>query len=184
MICLATSGCVFFKRERAPRSWPQPISAAQVEQFDGVFSNLGIDRTTGQPSARAGELFDFLTGQGHYHLKRGTRVEIRSSPDQKVMHIRQLDEQQLEIDSASLQRGTDFEFSKGFLKVYGPFSGLRADSGNLGTGVEHQSFRFYLSSTGDLLGKNAHSSSGLLFYFVPIMISGNDWRLWPKIPSE
>ena len=184
VLFLAASGCVGVKHERAPQSWPKPISASEVKQFDGIFSNRSIDPKTGQPGDQSAQLFDFLTGRGHSLGKLGWEVEIRSTSDGSLLHVRLLDEQELEIASADLQRGADFELSRGFLSLHGPSSGTHATSTNLGTGIRHQSFQLYISSTSDLLGRQSDSAAGLLFYFVPVATDTKDCMLWPKIVSK
>ena len=184
VLFLAASGCVGVKHERAPQSWPKPISAYDVKQFDGVFSNRSVDPKTGQPGDRSAQLFDFLTGRGHSLGMLGSEVEIHSASDGSLLHVRLLDEQELEIASADLQRGTDFELLRGFLILHGPFSGTRAASTSLGTGIGHQSSQLYVSSTSDLLGLQSDSGVGLLFYFVPFVGDSKDCMLWPKILSK
>src|ERR1017187_5976610 len=87
MIFLATCGCVGVSHKSTPRSWPKPTPATNAMEFDGVFSNRSIDPKTGKPNDQSAQLFDFLTGRGHMHGKRGAQVEIRSSPDESVMHV-------------------------------------------------------------------------------------------------
>lgn len=118
------------------------------------------------------------------HGERGTQVEIRSAPDESVLHLRLLDEQKVEIDSADLKSTVDFELSRGVLSLHGPFAGTRARSTNLGTGIEHQSSQLYLSSTSDLFGRKSDSGAALLFYVVPVIGSSKDCMLWLKLPSK
>lgn len=181
---LATFGCVGVRRERRAGSWPEPTSAMDVKQFDGAFSNRSVDRASGHPTDQTPQLFDFLTGRGHVHGKRGVAVQIRFSSEDGVLHLRLLDEQDVEIDSASLQRGSDFDFSGGFLNLYGPFSGAHARSTNLGAGMERQSSRLYLASSDSLLGQRSECGAGLLFYFVPYAGTSKSWMLWPKLASQ
>jgi hypothetical protein len=179
---LAGTGCIHLKR--IPGSWPKPIAATEVKQFEGVFSNLSIDSKTGQIGDRSSQLFDFLTGKGHSNGKQGTQVQIISSPDGTVLDIHLLNQEKSEIDSATLKRGNDFDYSEGSLILYGPFSGLRGISGNLGNGVQHQLFRLYLSATHDLIGKQTEKGAGFLFYTVPVTGMTKTWMLWPKITND
>jgi hypothetical protein len=184
MTLLTTSGCVAVKNKRAPQSWPKPISATGIKQFEGLYNNRSVDRTTGKPGERTYQLFDFLRGRSHSHGNRGVYVEVSSSFDDTVLHVRLLDEQHLEIDSASLQHDSDFELTRGFLTLHGPYSGTRAGSGNIAVGVEDESSRLYVSSTCDLLGRQSDRSAGLLFYFVPFISAGRHWMLWPKLSAK
>ena len=184
VLILAASGCVGVKHAHAPQSWPKPISANDLKQFDGAFGNRSVDPNTGRPGDQSAQLFDFLTGRGHSLGMLGSKVEIHSASDGSLLHIRLLDEQELEIASADLQRGADFELSKGFLSLHGPFSGTRSASTSLGTGIGHQSSQLYVSSTSDLLGLQSDSSVGLLFYFVPVATDTKYCMLWPKIVSK
>ena len=177
---MATSGCVIVNRQHAPQSWPTPISASDLKQFDGIFRNRSIDLKTGKPDDQSLQLFDFLTGRGHSHGRLGTEVEIRSTSDGSLLHVRLLDEREWEIDSADLHRRADFELSNGFLNLHGSFSGTRAESTNLGTGIGHHSSQLYVSSTSDLLGRRSDSGAALLFYFVPLVSNSKDCMLWPK----
>jgi len=184
VVLFATSGCVAVRHERRAESWPEPTTAADVEQFEGMFSNRSVDRATGQPGDRSVQLFDFLTGQGHSHGRRGVAVEIRRAAEEAVLHVRLLDEKGLEIDSASLRRSRDFELTEGSLSLFGPFSGTHSRSGNLGGGVERQSSRLYVSSSEGLLGRRSESGAGFLFYFVPYLGGSRSWMLWPKLASQ
>lgn len=178
------SGCVAVRHERRAESWPEPTTAADLKQFEGMFSNRSVDRATGKPGDRSAQLFDFLTGQGHSHGRRGVAVEIRHGAEEAVLHVRLLDEKGMEIDSASLRRSTDFELTEGSLRLFGPFSGTHSRSGNLGAGVERQSSRLYVSSSDGFLGQSSESGAGLLFYFVPYVGGSKTWMFWPKLPSQ
>jgi hypothetical protein len=184
MMFLVACGCVRVSHQPTPRSWPKPTPATNTMAFDGVFSNQSIDPKTGQPSDESTQLFDFLTGRDHMHGKDGKQVGIRSSLDESVLHVRLLDERELEIDSADLQRSSDFDLSKGFLHLRGPFSGTHGESSNLGTDISGESSQLYVSSAGDLLGRKSESEVGLLFYFVPVATSEKNCMMWPKIVSK
>ena len=181
---LTTSGCVAIRHERPAGSWPEPTFATELKQFEGVFGNRSVDRATGQPGERSAQLFDFLTGQGHSHGRWGVVVEIRYAVEGGTLHVRLLDEKGVEIDSASLRPGTDFEMEKGFLSLFGPFSGTHSRSGNLGAGLGRQSSRLYVSSSDGLLGQRFESGAGILFYFVPYVGGSKSWMLWPKLASQ
>jgi hypothetical protein len=86
-----------------------------------------------------------------------------------------------EIAATDLHRGSDFDLSGDALTLYGPFSGYHDSSGNLGAGVGHRLARLYVSSTHDLLGTQSETNVALLFYFVPSVLGGQDWILWPRL---
>ena len=111
-------------------------------------------------------------------------MEIRSSPDETILHVRLFDQEQLEIDSAELKRGVDFDLEAGFMSLHGPYSGLRSGAGNIAVGSEHQSSHLYVSSTGALLGSQRDSAAGLLFYAVPYAGTTKVWMLWPKLSQQ
>jgi hypothetical protein len=175
---VAASGCIATHNEDRPASWPEPGKAADVKEFEGVFSNRSVDRATGQPGNDTAQLFDFLTGQGHSHGERGVNVEIRSDTNQAVLRLRLLDNHGVEIDSADLHVGTDCQLINGFLELLGPFSGTHSHAGNLGSHIENQSFRLYLSSE-RLLGRQSEHATGLLFYLFPYAGGGKVWMFWP-----
>ena len=179
-LILLSTGCVGFKFKRRPATWPGPISASNLKQFEGVFSN-SAPRVTRE---RSDDLYSFLIGQGHSHGKRGTQVEIRSSADQKTLHVRLLDEQRLEVASVSLQRGVNFDFSRGFLNLHGPFTGGDAKAGNIAAYVGYESAGLYLTTTHDLLGRRSGRGAGLLFYFIPFLGGSRYWVLWPQATHE
>lgn len=177
-------GCIAVRHQPPADSWPQPQTISDTKQFEGMFSNRSVDRSTGQPGERTAQLFDFLTGRGHSHGKRGVSVEMRCAEEGAMLFVRLFDDKGLEIDSARLQRGTDFEFEDGSLRLFGPFSGTHSRSGNLGAGVERQSSRLYVASSQGLLGRSSESGAGLLFYFVPYVGGSKAWMFWPKPASQ
>ena len=181
---LVSSGCIAVRRQPPAELWHEPQAASDTKQFEGVFSNRSIDRSTGKPGERTAQLFDFLTGQGHSHGKRGVTVEMRCADNGVILVVRLLDDKGLEIDSASLRRGTEFEFEDGSLRLFGPFSGTHSRSGNLGAGVERQSSHLYVSSSDGFLGRSSESGAGLLFYFVPYVGGSKTWMFWPKLASQ
>jgi hypothetical protein len=182
LIFISATGC--FTNHPPEKSWPKPVSATQAGQFDGVFRNRSLVSKKAHENDKGEELFDFLTGQGHFNGGHGTTVTVRSDSDGSRLHIRLFDDHQLEIGSAELQRGTNYDLSGGFLKLYGPFSGTHGKAGNLAAGFEHQSSRLYVSTTGDLLGRTSEVDTGLLFYFLPFLFSDRDSSLWPRISPK
>lgn len=184
MTLLAGNGCVHFNDKSEPPSWPKPIFATDTKQFDGVFKNQNVNATAYRSGVPVTDLFDFMTGRRTANSMRGTQVEIRASEDGGALDVRLLDGQGLEIAATDLRRGSDFDLSSGALAIYGPFSGYHRSSGNLGTGVEHHRAKLYVSSTRDLLGTQSSSNVGLLFYFVPMAMGGQDWILWPRGNQE
>src|SRR5258706_151748 len=109
MWALLASGCVSSQRYPPHDSWPEPVVADNLEQFAGVFRNHSFDSRTGKATKNGNELFVFVLGPGHAHGDRGERVEIRSVAEGNQLNLRLLDQQDQEIDSATLQRGVAFE---------------------------------------------------------------------------
>jgi hypothetical protein len=181
---LAGNGCIHFNDESEPSSWPKPISATDTKQFNGVFKNQNVNVTAYRSGIPVTDLFDFINGRRTTDGMRGSQVEIRASKDGRELDVRLLNEQGLEIAATDLHLGSDFDLSSGTLALYGPFSGNHGSSGNLGAGVEHHGARLYVSSTHDLLGTQSSCNVGLLFYFVPSVIGGKDWILWPRLDRE
>jgi hypothetical protein len=184
MTLLAGNGCVHFNDESEPPSWSKPISAADATQFNGVFKNQNVNATIYRSGVPITDLFDFITGRRTTNGMRGSQVEIRASKDGSSLAVRLLDGQGLEIAATDLHRGSDFDLSGGAIALYGPFSGNHGSSGNLGAGVEHHSAELHVSTTHDLLGTQSSSNVGLLFYFVPSVLGGKDWILWPRVSQE
>jgi hypothetical protein len=184
MTLLVGNGCVHFNRESEPSSWPKPVSATDTKQFEGVFENQNVKATNYRSGVPITDLFDFITGRRTANGMQGNQVEIRTSKDGSALQIRLLDEQGLEIAATVLHRSTDFDLSSRNLVLYGPFSGYHGSSGNLGAGVEHHSANLYVSATHDLLGSQSTSNVALLFYFVPSVLGGEDWILWPRSASH
>jgi hypothetical protein len=184
ILSVAVSGCVGFVHTSAPKSWPKPVPATNVLAFDGVFSNRSVDIETGAPSDKGRQLFDFLTGCGHQHGKQGVYVAIDSSPVDDSIYVRLLDEHKLEIDSAVLAIDVAYVVRKGFLMLYGPFSGTHAKSTNMGYGIDRKSSQLYLTEAGALLGRQGEVETGLLFCVVPVFTSSKDSMLWRRISLE
>ncbi len=184
MALLAGNGCVHFNDESEPPSWPKPMSATDTKQFDGVFTNQNVNATAYRSGVPITDLYDFINGRRNADGMRGSQVEIRASKDGSALVVRLLDGQGLEIAATDLHRGSDFDLSSGALTLYGPFSGHHWSHGNLGVGVEHHSARLYVSATRDLLGTQSEANVALLFYFVPSVLGGKDWILWPRLGQE
>lgn len=177
-----TVGCVGMYNKRPNQSWPKPVASFKTGQFDGVFKNYSLETKIDEVSRN--QLFDFLTNQSHSHIKRGTEVEIQSSPDENVLRVRLLDQDRLEIDSAELHRGTNFDLTGGFINLHGLFLGARSEAGNIAVEAENESSRLYISSAGDLLGKHTSKTTGLLFYLIPFATNEKEWMLWSKVPQS
>jgi hypothetical protein len=109
------------------------------------------------------------------------RVELHFAPDGSSLLVRLLDRQDREINSAALQRGAAFEFSDGALVLYGPFSGLRNNSGNFGPNAQYQRDKLNLASTGGLLGHERQDEIGLLFDVIPVASMKGSSMYWPKL---
>lgn len=181
MASVAGNGCVHFNDESEPPSWPKPVSATDLKQFEGVFKNQNANATTYRSGIPITDLFDFVTSRRTTNGIRGNQVEISASKDGKALAVRLLDGQGLEIAATDLHRGSDFDLSSGVLILYGPFSAAHGSSGNLGAGVEYHSAGLYVSSNHDLIGTQSSSNVGLLFYFVPMVMGGEDWIIWPRV---
>ncbi len=181
---LATTGCIVIGNKSAAKSWPEPTSVSYLKSFDGLFHNRSVDRTTGKPGERGSQLFDFLTGRSHWRTRLGTAVEVRSLEDGASLSIRLLDEKGVEMDSVTLRRDVNFKLEDGSLRLLGPSSGTRPVSGNLGTGMQHESARLYVSSQNGFLGRRSESGAGFMFYFVPFVSSTRDWMFWPKLSTQ
>ena len=91
------------------------------------------------------------------------------------------DQQNRQIDSITLQRGTAFVLSDGALVIYGPFSGLRGGSGNLGAGVEYEGVKLHLASSGGILGHKSVGGVMLLGYFIPVAGTRVRAMFWPQL---
>jgi hypothetical protein len=181
MTLLAGNGCVHFNDKSEPPSWPKPISVTETKQFDGVFKNQNVNATAYRSGIPVTDLYDFIAGRRTTDGMRGSQVDIRASKDGSSLDVRLLDGRGLEIAATDLHRGSDFDLSGGAIALYGPFSGNHGTSGNLGAGVEHHNAELYVSSTQDLLGTQSSCNVGLLFYFVPSVLGGKDWILWPRV---
>jgi hypothetical protein len=183
MTMLAVNGCVHYNDASEPASWPKPVSVTDPKQFDGVYTNQNVKVTNYRSGVPVTDLFDFITGRRTTNGVQGSQVEIRAAKDGSTLHVRLLDGHGLEIAATDLHRGSDFDLSDNALALYGPFSGYHGSSGNLGAGVGHQTARLYVSSTHDLLGTQSKTNVALLFYFVPSVLGGQDWILWPRLAS-
>jgi hypothetical protein len=180
MTWLAGTGCVHFNDASEPSAWPKPASVADTKQFEGDFTNQNLKATNYRSGVPVPDLYDFITGRMSTNGMRGSRVGIRASEDGSVLHLRLLDGQGVEIAATDLHRSSDFDLSSGKLILYGPFSGNHGAQGNLGVGVQHHNANLYVTPTHDLLGTQSETSVGLLFYFVPSVLGGTDWILWPS----
>ena len=181
MLALFTSGCIIVQRDPWHSSWPKPVAANDFRQFEGVYRNHGLDAKNENELVSGCELFDFLTGEGHQHGDRGKQVEIRSSQDGSSLRVRLFDEQDREIDSATLQRGTAFALSDGALVLHGHFSGWLDNSGNWGPNRQYQSDKLRLASNGGLLGHEFRAEFGLLCEFIPTASTCVSTMFWRKI---
>lgn len=97
------------------------------------------------------------------------------------LKLRLLNQQNEEIDSATLQRGIDFELSDGRLILHGPYSGFRSLNSNWGPGVKLKRKRLHLSATGDLLGSASENSAMLVMMFIPGASTMKFWMFWPRL---
>jgi hypothetical protein len=184
MTMLVVNGCVHYNDASEPASWPKPVSVTDLKQFDGVYTNQNIKATNYRSGVPVTDLFDFITGRRTTNGVQGSLVEIRAAKDGSALHVSLLDGHGLEIAVTDLHRGSDFDLSGNTLALYGPFSGYHGSSGILGAGVGHQTANLYVSSTHDLLGTLSKTNLALLFYFVPSVLGGQDWILWPRLASS
>lgn len=182
LLSLLNAGCLSGENFPPPDSWPKPVIAASVPQFEGVFLNHSLDSETGKAAENGNELFVFLLGPTHASADAGGRVEIRASDGGQELQLRLLDEQGHQIDSATLRRGIDFSFADGRLAVRGPSSGWRSLNSNFGPGLTVQRDELYLTARGDLLAATSEKSVALAMMFVPSASTTKYWMLWPKLP--
>ena len=124
-----------------------------------------------------------MTGEGHSHGNSGKRVELRSAPDGRSLRARLLDQENREIDSATLPRGTAFAFTNGALVLYGPFSGRRSGTSNFGPYTRHQRDNLRMASTGGLLGHESEYQAGLMFDAIPEASASGSSMFWPKLAN-
>jgi hypothetical protein len=181
MTMLEVNGCVHYTDASEPAPWPKPFAANDLQQFDGFYTNQNVKVTNYRSGVPVPDLFDFITGRRTTNGIEGRQVEIRAAKDGSALHLRLLDGHGLELVSTDLHRGSDLDLSGDALALYGPFSGYHGSSGNLGAGVGHRVAGLYVSSNHELLGKQSETNLGLLFYFVPSLLGGQDWILWPRL---
>jgi hypothetical protein len=181
LLALFTTGCLVIECEPSHSSWPKPVAAKDFRQFEGVYRNHSLQAGSDKDLERGAKLFDFLTGEGHSHGDSGKRVELHFAPDGSSMRVRLFDQQDCEIDSATLPRGTAFAFSDGALVLYGPFSGWRGHSGNFGPYAQYQRDKLRLASTGGLLGKECKDEIALLCDVIPVASTSGSSLFWPKL---
>jgi len=181
LLALLTSGCLIVECAPSHSSWPKPVAAKDLRQFEGVYRNHSLEARSDTDLERGIQLFDFLTGQGHSHGDNGTRVELHFALDGSSLRVRLFDRQDREIDSATLQRGAAFAFANGALIPNGPFSGLRDNSGNFGPNVQYEKDKLRLASTGGLLGRERQDEFGLLCDVIPVASTTGSSMFWPRI---
>ncbi len=180
-LALLASGCMSSQHSPPHASWPKPIAANNLKQFEGVFQNHSFDSRTGKATNHGNELYVFVLGPAHAHGDLEGRVEIRSTLDGNQLKLRLLDQQNQEIDSVTLQRGVDFELSDGELNLHGPFSGLRNLNSNWGPGVKLQRRRLHHSATGDLLGSTSEKTAMFVMMLIPGASTAKYWMFWPRL---
>ena len=175
---LAGAGCVNVENEPAHRSWPKPAAAIAPSQFEGVYKDRSLDYKTGLAADSGFELFRFLTDRGHFH---GDRLEMRFSPDGRVLHLRLFDAKMKELDSADLRRGVDFDFSQGRIVQRIGLFGVTGGITPIASGVGHMTSQLHVSKTGGILGQRSAGTVGLLLNAIPIFGTGEKWSYWPKL---
>ena len=175
--------CVSVERERPHHSWPKPVFAQNLQQFDGIYRNHSLDAITGEAAKGGYDLFDHLTGKSHAHGERGKRLELSSAPDGSALHMRLFDLQNHEIDSATLQRGAAFRLSGGKLILRGPLSGLRNLNSNWGPGVKSELDTLRLSTSGFLLGNTSENDVAFLMAIIPTARTAKQSMCWPKLAN-
>ncbi len=75
LLALLTSGCLIVELAPSHSSWPKPVAAKDLRQFEGVYRNHSLEAGSDLDLERGTQLFDFLAGQGHSHGDNGMRVE-------------------------------------------------------------------------------------------------------------
>ena len=182
MTAALASGCVVSADSQpAHRSWPKPVAAQNVNQFDGVYRNRSLDYSTGKPTKNGTELFEMLTSRTE---TRGTRLEIRSSRTGDVLHLRLLDDSHRNTASSELRRGVDYNLSEGAMMLRHASLGWQGGSYNSGAALRHSSFHLHLSATDGLLGRYTEGGIALGMYVVPMADSTNQWMFWPKLSPK
>ena len=180
-VALFTTGCVSSQRWPPHGSWPEPVKAKNLEQFEGVFRNQSFDSETGKAAKNGNELVVFLLGPTHGSSGAGERLEIRASKDEQQLMLRLLDKQGSQIDFGTLRRGSNFDFADGRLIVPAPYSGFRSVNSNWGPGVTLQRDRIHLTAGGDLLASTSENSAMLVMCLIPGISTMKYWMFWPKL---
>jgi hypothetical protein len=179
-LTLFTAGCASSHRSLPHDSWSKPVKAKALE-FEGVYRNHSLDSQTGKAAENGNELVVFLLGPTHASSGAGERLEIRAAKNGQQLKLRLLNEQGSQIDSGTLQRGSDFDFADGRLIVHGPDSGLRSLNSNFGPGLTVRRYRLHLTASGDLLASNSQSSAMLGMILIPGASTMEFWMFWPKL---
>ena len=176
------SGCIVeADSQPAHRSWPKPVAARSVSQFDGVYRNRSLDYSTGTPAKNGIELFEILTSRAE---PRGTQLEIRSSRPGDVVYLRLLEDTRRQIASVVLRRGVDYTLSSGSINLRGKSLGWQGGPGNIGASLRHSSFHLSLTSTGGLLGRYTEGGVALAAYTIPMATGMDQWMFWPKLSPQ
>jgi hypothetical protein len=183
LVALLASGCVSIDRYSPGESWSKRVAARNLKQFEGVYGNQPYSPGTGITETNGTELFGFIGGPAHADARSGDRVEFRFSQDENQLKLRLLDQQNQEIDAATLKRGIDFELSSGRLSLHGPFSGLRSVDNNWGLEFTFEHDRLELSTSGGLLGSSSRNGGMLCMDVIPTFVTKKYWWFWPKITN-
>lgn len=180
-LLVTCTGCICVSVQRADPDWPKPIAVSRPSEFSGVYWNRSGECNCGGYGV---ELFDFVTGQGHQHGDRGCKVRVDASEDGGVLCVRLLDTNHVEIDSAELRRGVDYDIERGALTLHGPFSGGHHGVSNLGFYARHERDRLYQTSAGSLIGLEEDKEAGLVFGVVPVAGEDTSRNLWRRVPED
>ena len=162
-------------------SWPKPVRATALNQFDGVYRNHGHNFMTGRQMDNDSQLFDHLTDRPNDHGKRAWELEMRSSPDGRAVRLRLCDSHGGLLDSTELRSGVHYRFVRGSIALLGSSTGFQGGTSNLGTAIDYDGARLYLTPTGGLLCATSSSGAGLLFYMIPAAHYGKHWSYWTRL---
>jgi hypothetical protein len=99
---LLNAGCVSIGNYSPSDSWPKPVAAKNLEQFEGVFLNHSFDSETGKAAENGNELFVFLLGPAHAGADEGQRVEIHADDGGQQLELRLLDKRGHQSDELYL----------------------------------------------------------------------------------
>jgi hypothetical protein len=173
-------GCV---NQSAHRSWPKPVKASALSQFEGVYDNKGRDNKTGirKGTSDGQGFYYFLTyGRDDDAEYDGARLDVRFSQDGRLMKLRLYNPQGKMIQSNNLQRGVHFDFTNGKIVRKSVSGAVRVfDAAIVGASYNH--YELYTTNLGGILGHENSVGGMLVGFIVPVGGSENIWSYWPRL---